>query len=250
MLSLVYSARAGLEKARGHGQDAVDLGRTALRLKYTRPVPRDIAASHYNQATYLSRTRANPREQRAHRLAAALLAHLVGDTHTLTQTLHALAGELRGETGIPDAPALPTTLPDVIGLVDAGEGVHFGQLVAALCPDPDTASNALAELLTTAATLPDQPAENTIERVLANWDPLITAVATAVTNGHIPAELIDALDELGANTDWVALVTALRQVLAGARDRVQLLAGLDDIDIAILTTVLERLPISPAQHRC
>jgi ATP-dependent Clp protease, protease subunit len=56
----------------------------------------------------------------------------------------------------------PTTLPDVIGLVDAGEGVHLGQLVAALCPDPDTVSNTLADLLTTASTLPDQPAENAI----------------------------------------------------------------------------------------
>lgn len=34
----------------------------------------------------------------------------------------------------------------------------------------------------------------------------------------------------------------LRRVLAGDRDREQLLAGLDDVDTAILTAVLERFP--------
>ncbi|MGH4001598.1 MAG: hypothetical protein ACRDTJ_29520, partial [Pseudonocardiaceae bacterium] len=179
----------------------------------------------------------------AHRLAAALLRHLTSDTHSLNTTLRALARELRGDTDRPGAPALPTTLSDVIGLVDAGEGVHFGQLVAAPCPDPDTAAHALAELLTTAATLP-----NDIDRHLTDWAPLVTAVAAAATNGHTPTELTTTLDELGASTDWTALISALRQVLAGHRDRAQLLTGLDDIDTAILTTVLDRLPASPGQH--
>jgi hypothetical protein len=63
-----------------------------------------------------------------------------------------------------------------------------------------------------------------------------------------PTELTNTLDEFGASTDWAALITALRQVLAGVRDRTQLLTGLDDIDTAILTTVLDRLPTTPEQH--
>jgi len=56
-------------------------------------------------------------------------------------------------------------LLEVIRLVDAGDGVHFGDLVATLCPDLDTADQALANLLATAATLPDKPAEHIVERL-------------------------------------------------------------------------------------
>lgn len=43
------------------------------------------------------------------------------------------------------------------GGADAGDGVHFGDLVATLCPDTDTANQALADLLATAATLREEP---------------------------------------------------------------------------------------------
>jgi hypothetical protein len=165
--------------------------------------------------------------------------HLAGDIHELTEILHALADELRGDTGRPDAPALPTALSDVIRLVDVGDGVHFGDLVAALCPDLDAADQALADLLATAATLPAD--------ALSAWEPVITAVVDAATSGHIPTKLADHLDELGATTGWAALVAVLCRVLAGDRDREQLFAGLDDIDTAILTAVLDRIPISPGQ---
>lgn len=57
--------------------------------------------------------------------------------------------------------------------------------------------------------------------------------------------ILDLLD--GAPSEGVVLVAALRRVLAGDRDREQLLAGLDDIDTAILTAVLDRLPTSAGQ---
>ncbi len=242
MLGKVYSARADLEASRGHPQDAIDLERTALRLLYTRPDPHSISISHHNLAHSLSHTHAEPGEQRAHRLAAALLTHLTGDTHTHAITLCVLAHELRGDADRPDAPALPAALPDVIRLVDAGDGIHFGDLVAALCSDPDAADQALADLLATAATLPDG-----IDHDLSKWEPVVTAVVAAATSGHTPTELADHLDERGATTDWAALVAALRRVLAGDRDREHLLAGLDDIDTAIVTAVLDRLPTSPGQ---
>lgn len=71
--------------------------------------------------------------------------------------MRSLGNELRREIASPGAPALPTTLTEVIGLVDAGDGVHFGSLSAALCPDSDTANQTLADLLATAATLPEEP---------------------------------------------------------------------------------------------
>jgi len=246
-LGQVYGARADLENNRGHVQDAVELQRSALRLNYVHPHPRDIAAGHYNLANYLSRASGNRAEQRAHRLAAALLRRFTGDTHFLSYTLDMLATELRRETEHPDAPALPTTVAEVTGLIDAGDGVRFGDLVATLCPDPDTADQALTHLLASAATLPDQPAEHTADRHLAEWEPVIAAVTAATTTGHTPTDLADLLNQLGDSTDWAALIAALHRVLAGDRDREQLLAGLDDIDTAILTATLDRLATDHGQ---
>ncbi|MGH3931016.1 MAG: hypothetical protein ACRDTF_13685 [Pseudonocardiaceae bacterium] len=162
MLGMVYGARADLEGKRGHVQDAVELQRSALRLSYIHPNPRDIAVSHHNLASCLSRVlMGNSADQHAHRLAAALLYHFTGDTHHFTVTLRVLATELRGNSPGPDAPPLPTTLSEVIGLVETGEGVRFSTLLTDLCPDPDAAERALADLLATAATLPDQPPEDT-----------------------------------------------------------------------------------------
>jgi hypothetical protein len=153
---VIYSARAELEDKRNHQAKAVDLQRISLHLWYLYPDPREISTAHHNLANYLSRASRKPAEQRAHRLSASLLNHLTGNTRELTRTLGVLASELRSDTSGPDAPALPAALPEVIRLVDADNGVCFGNLVAALCPDPTTAEHALADLLTTSAISDDQ----------------------------------------------------------------------------------------------
>ncbi len=164
-LGKVFGARAELEDQRGHLQGATECGRTAQRLIYIHREPRDVAVSHHNLANYLSHSVGDPAEHRAHRLAATLLFHLTDDTHRLTGALYLLAADLHRDPHSPDVLTLPTTLLEVIRLVDAGDGVHFGDLVATLCPDLDTADQALANLLATAATLPDKPAEHIVERL-------------------------------------------------------------------------------------
>jgi hypothetical protein len=150
-LAAAYGARADLEDKRDQPVDAVDLQRTSLRLWYVHPDPREISTAHHHLADYLSRASGNPAEQRAHRLTASLLNHLTGDTRELTRTLGVLASEFRSDASGPDAPALPTTLPEVTRLVDADGGARLGTLLVTLCPDPATAEHALADLLTTAA---------------------------------------------------------------------------------------------------
>jgi hypothetical protein len=149
-LALLYGARADLEDTRDHPVHAVELQRISLRLRYLHPDPSEISTAHHNLATYLSRAAGDPAEQRAHRLSAALLNHLTGNTRELTRTLEVLVRELRSDTSGPDTPALPTTLPETTCLVDADEGIRFGNLVITLCPDPTTAEHALTDLLTTA----------------------------------------------------------------------------------------------------
>jgi hypothetical protein len=99
--------------------EAVDLQRSALRLCYLHSDPHQISTAHHHLANYLCRASTDPAEQRAHRLTAALLNHLTGDTHQLTTTLQGLASELRNDTTHPHTPALPATLPDITRLIDA-----------------------------------------------------------------------------------------------------------------------------------
>jgi len=155
-LAMTYGARADLEDKQHHPATAVDLQRSSLRLCYVHPDPREISTAHQKLANYLSHAAGNHAEQRAHRIAAALLNHLTGDTHELTRTLKILASEHRSDTSGSAAPTLPTTLPEVVGLVDADNGVYFGNLVATLCPDFAAAEQVLADLLTTTGISEDQ----------------------------------------------------------------------------------------------
>jgi tetratricopeptide (TPR) repeat protein len=155
-LALVYAARAEVADTREHPVEAVELQRAALRLRYLRPDPSEISQAHHQLATYLSRAAGDPAEQRAHRLSAALLHHLTGDIREFARTLEVLASELRADTSGPETPALPTTLSEVTRLVDAGDGVRFGDLVLTLCPDPTTAEHALIGLVTTATRSADR----------------------------------------------------------------------------------------------
>jgi CHAT domain len=147
MLAMVLGTRADLEAALGHRDAAADLARTAMRLLYANPAPRDIAISHYNLAIYLG---AGDRAgRRAHRLAAALIWKLTGMTHELAEAVSVLAADLRDD---PADTALPATVAAVIEVAERTEGVHLRDLLDALEPDRRIVEQALAEILHDAAT--------------------------------------------------------------------------------------------------
>jgi CHAT domain len=238
-LAMVLGTRASLEAVLGRRQEAADLGRAALRLSYARPEPRDIAASHHNLALYLGWLGGDRAEQRAHRLAAALICQMSGMAHDLARTLRALAAELRGDD---PAAGLPATVAQVVADVERTEGVRLGALLAALQPDPQAVEDALAEILRTAAELPPQDSEPDIATYLQRWEPVIAAIATICQTGQAPpAELAEFLDEQAKQPDWAALAAVLRRILAGERDEVALLTGLDPVDTAIARETLRRL---------
>src|SRR5262249_38058242 len=142
-LAKVLAARAGLEAQRGNLAAALVLQQTAIRFNYTRPDPDNIAAGHNNLAVYLDQTGSDPAAQRAHRLAAAPIRQLTGMAYGLANTIRALAGDLRRDTG---GQHLPVTLEEVIAAADQTEGVHFGQLITALQPDRQAAADALTQI--------------------------------------------------------------------------------------------------------
>jgi hypothetical protein len=148
MLATVLSTRASLEAALGH--PAADLARTALRPRYARPDPRDIAVSHHTLASYLGVEDRTGR--RAHRLAAAFIWKLTGMTYNLARTVGDLAAELHDD---PVEAGLPATAAQVIEVAERTEGVHLGGLLDALAPERRIVEKALADILRDAAAMVD-----------------------------------------------------------------------------------------------
>ncbi|MEU0557437.1 CHAT domain-containing protein [Dactylosporangium sp. NPDC006015] len=246
-LAKTLSARADLADKRGHLDDAIGLEHAAFRLTYTQPDPGDIAVSHYNLANYLSRAGADPAGQLAHRLAAAVIRQLTGQTHELAAIVRALAGELRE---LPDA-AVPATLANLTTTVEQVEGVRFADLIDALAGDSDTAQHALNTVLHAARNVPTDQASD-LQLHLDRWEPRLAALVAAV---HGDQDAAAALDELltrtAANRDWAVLAAVLRRILNGDRDPDTLLTGLDPIDTAIVTRALDavtgRITLQPPQ---
>ena len=192
-LQQVLSTRAFLEDSRGRPQQALELQRTAIRLAYVRPEPRDIAISHHQLANYLHMAGSDPAAARAHRLAAALLYQLTGMTHELAVTSRALARELRQDA---DREDLPGTLDEVIRVAEQTEGVHLDQLITALQPDRQAVADALAEILRAAADT-DPGQDPAIQDQLQQWEPVIAAtVAAAGGDSDAAAQLTPVLDQL------------------------------------------------------
>jgi CHAT domain len=151
-LAKVLSARASL----GRPGAGADLERAALRLRYARPEPWGIEISHHNLANYLGRLGGEEAEQRAHRLAAALICRLAGMAHDLADTVRVLAGELPADAGADLS--LPSTVAGVIEVAERTEGVRLAALLTALEPDPAAIESALSGILTAATTPPDEDA--------------------------------------------------------------------------------------------
>jgi tetratricopeptide (TPR) repeat protein len=231
-LAMVLSTRAYLESELGHWETAVDFARTALRLGYTHPDPRDIAASHHNLASHLARVTNDPASQRAHRLAAALIYQLTGMSRSLTATIQVLAREL----GDADDQELPARFNDITALAEQTDGVRLRELIEALEPDGRTVETALVQILRTAD---ETELESDLDAAsyLRQWQPVIAMTIAAARGDHqAAAELAPALEPL-ASSDWAALIAVLRRIVDGERGD-SLLEGLDPIDTAIATEVL------------
>ena len=234
-LGNIFGARAQLESARGNPADAVVFEQTAIRYHYLRREPQDIGTDHNNLASYLRSMGSDPVAQRAHQLAAALIAQLTGEVYRFTTRCRILASDLRRDT----RQDLPDTLGELIAAAENTEGVHLGDLLTSLQPDTQAAADALAQILRTAAEM--DPDQDDIQRHLKNWEPVIIATAAAaVGNAEATAELMPILDSMTQQKDWAALGAVLRRILDGERGD-GLLDGLDSVDTSIASQVLAHL---------
>ena len=170
------------------------------------------------------------------RIAAVVATATIGDTDT-GHRLDAILTDLEANR---DWAALVGVLRRII----AGERDPH-QLLAGL-DSVDTAIaartlDALAGRVELAATPDDLQPEAAVPD---SREPVIAAVV-ATANGTLDAdahtELDSFLTDTEADPDWAALVGVLRRIIAGDRDTDQLLAGLDPVDTAITTRILDAL---------
>ena len=129
------------KSATGGRAEAVRFEEVALGYRYQAGEPEDCAISHNNLASYLERQGADPATVLAHRLAAAAIRL---QTQVRPTVYHgAQSGELR------PAPH-PPTFADVVGRVEAIEGVRFRALFERLprtAPDGDAALAAVWQMV-------------------------------------------------------------------------------------------------------
>jgi tetratricopeptide (TPR) repeat protein len=237
-LARTLDARATVASRRGHHSDAVSMQRTAIRLDYVRPQPRDVATGHHNLGLHLTADDGNPGEVIGHHLAAALLLHLIGDSHNADTVLHALVGRLQAS---PDLRP-PTTLADLAAVVEQVEGVRYAALIGALSVDTHVADRALASLIDTARAMPPVDTSPDMDRNLAAWEPALATLVAAGRGDSAATRLLTAvLDRYADHPDWAALVERLRRIHTGDRDPDALLLGLDHIDTAIVRRALDAL---------
>ena len=153
-LGTVLSALADVEDEAGHGQDAIDLERNALRYMYLAGEVDAIAASHHNLGNYLARHAADHPQALAHHLASALLRSLTG-----------IEGADRPWPPRPGTwPGCPTAPPprraSARCAASSSEvpGVHLDRLLTQLA-DPAAVQDALDALLTQARAQADPNAQ-------------------------------------------------------------------------------------------
>ncbi len=226
-LGKTLSALADIEDKAGHGQDAIDLERTALRYKYLTPGLDAIAGSHHNLGNYLARHAADHPRALTHHLTAALLHSLAGDG-LARAPLTAAAEDL---TRLPAGAAVPAAPGKLSAAVGEVPGVHLDKLLAQLTPDPAATASALTALLgqARATTSPATPHA----RHLAAWDPVIAGITAArYGDDHARAAATRHLTSHLDSPDWHDLATTLSGLLADGPDTT-IPDGLDAIDSAI-----------------
>jgi hypothetical protein len=141
-LGSVHSAIACLEDELQHFQEAVRHEGTALRLRYSAPLPRGCAISHFNLAIYLTRTNADARFALAHLLAGVLISYQTNDGE-LPGRLNAVREDL-ALVGPNDPPA---SFDELCRLVEQTEGVRFRDLFSRLPQRAASGDEALRTVL-------------------------------------------------------------------------------------------------------
>lgn len=217
-LAKLFATHAMVEDTRGHGERAVDLQCEALRYAYAGRNVENVAVTHHNLGEYLFRHTDRIGQARAHYLAAALIARLIGSRVRDAPVARAAFGLLRLHD-LAEVPAGTDELAEVTGQTD---GARLGDLVAELEPDPLTRENAFDRVVhdslsaASAIFFPGDGGDAFLAQCLTSWDPVISGVLashTGDTRAH--AELEKPFIFTGISPSRATLGAVLRRL----RDR-------------------------------
>ena len=227
-------ALADVENAAGHGQDAIDLARNALRYIYLVGDVDAIATGHHNLGNYLARHAADHPQALAHHLASALLSILTG----IEGADLSLAAAARDLARLPDGASPPASIGTLCGIADKVPGARLDRLLTQLA-DPAAVQDALDALLTQAHAQADPNVR--FAGHLAAWDPVIAGLTAARSGDDQARTAVEQhLAEYQDSASWGKLAAALRALLHGEHG-VGLPDDLDEIDTAIARRALAAL---------
>jgi hypothetical protein len=83
-----------------------------------------------------------------------------------------------------------------------------------------------------------------VARIREQWGDVVRAVIAACQgDADAAAQLAPFLGEMSQKDDWRALIAVLRRIMAGERDPMAVLPGLDDTDIVVAGDVLRGLGV-------
>jgi hypothetical protein len=227
------SVLAAAEDRAGHGQEAIDVERIALRQHYASGPTEAIAASHDSLGNYLARHASDFPQALGHHLAAALLFSLTGSEYTR----HSLISVARDLAQLPGGTAVPASASELSAAVGEVPGVHLDGLLARTNGGPAAVGDEFNTLLAQARTWadPDTP----LPRHLAAWDPVIAGIVAAMGgDDQARAAVEEHLAERAGSADWARLAGVLGAILHGQRS---LPDDLDKIDTVITRRALAAL---------
>jgi hypothetical protein len=143
LLGKAIGALADVESQRGRGEAAVGLVRDALRYEYLAGDVNAITVCYQNLGTYLGHHTRKPVPALACHLAAALIGAVTSIVNE-NDLVDSVADDFRdfGAAAIP-----PAGVPDLCRLVGDIPGTDLAGLIAAFCPDADTADQALCGII-------------------------------------------------------------------------------------------------------
>ena len=149
MLGRTLSALADVEDVRGHGDAALRLERDSLRYKYLAGDVEGIAIGYHNLGNHLAGHARQPAPAFVSHLTSAFVCTLIGNDD-VAESVEAAATDLRG-FGADDVP--PANVADLCRQVGDIPGTDLPGLIEQLCPDPETAEQALRDLIAQAQEL-------------------------------------------------------------------------------------------------
>jgi len=143
MFSTTLGALADAEDKLGHGDNAIRIAHDALRYGYAAEATGVIRDVYHNLGNYLARQGNRPSSALACHLSAAVIKALSGTGDT-ERSVHAAAVDL---TFFGEAAEPPASIADLSSRINYIPGTEPAALIAQLSPDPDTAEQALQDLI-------------------------------------------------------------------------------------------------------